>query len=181
MPVLKIHNSITLTHLPLVPHICESVNQVSIGTDNGLSPIWRQAIIWTNAGLLSIGPLGTKLFIHKNAPENIVCEVAAIFSRGRWVNRWRQWQYGQHFADSIFKCIFLNENFCVLIQISLAFVPKDPIDYKSALVQVLAWHQTGDKPLPEPMVQFTGAYICLQPSACYNHGVTLILCNPIAI
>ena len=30
-----------------------------IGSDNGLSPGWR-AIIWTNAGILLIGPLGTK-------------------------------------------------------------------------------------------------------------------------
>ena len=30
-----------------------------IGSDNGLSPGWRQAIIWTNAGILLIGPLGT--------------------------------------------------------------------------------------------------------------------------
>ena len=28
----------------------------------------------------------TKLFIHKNASEKIVCEMAAISSRGRWVN-----------------------------------------------------------------------------------------------
>ena len=49
-----------LTHLPLVPYIYASVNQVSIGSDNGLSPIWRQAIISINVGLLSIGvPSGT--------------------------------------------------------------------------------------------------------------------------
>ena len=30
-----------------------------IGSDNGLSPGRRQAIIWTNAGLLLFGPLGT--------------------------------------------------------------------------------------------------------------------------
>ena len=30
------------------------MNRVSIGSDNGLSPIWRQAIIWTNAGILLI-------------------------------------------------------------------------------------------------------------------------------
>ena len=36
-----------------------SVNWVGIASDNGLSPIQYQAIIWTNAGLLSIGPLGT--------------------------------------------------------------------------------------------------------------------------
>ena len=39
--------------------IYASVNRVRIGWDNGLSPIWRQAIVWTNAGLLSIWPLGT--------------------------------------------------------------------------------------------------------------------------
>ena len=30
-----------------------------IDSDNGLSPEWRQAIIWTNAGILLIGPLWT--------------------------------------------------------------------------------------------------------------------------
>ena len=35
-----------------------SVNWVSIGSDNGLSPGRRQAIAWTNAGLLLNGPLG---------------------------------------------------------------------------------------------------------------------------
>ena len=39
-------------------HICVSTLTV-IGSDNGLSPGRRQAIIWTNAGILLIGPLGT--------------------------------------------------------------------------------------------------------------------------
>ena len=49
-----------LTHLPIVL-IFASVTRVrlSIGSNNGLSPIRHQAIIKTNAGLLSIGPLGT--------------------------------------------------------------------------------------------------------------------------
>ena len=35
-----------------------------------------------------------------------------------------------------------------------------PIDNKSALVQVMAWRWSGDKPLPEPrMTQFTDAYM----------------------
>ena len=41
-----------------VTHICVS-NLTSIGSDNGLSPDRRQAIIWTNAGILLTGPLGT--------------------------------------------------------------------------------------------------------------------------
>ena len=52
--------SLKLTHWGRVTHIC--VNKLTItGSDNGLSPDWRQAIIWTDAGILSIGPLGTKL------------------------------------------------------------------------------------------------------------------------
>ena len=38
-------------------HICVSKLTI-IGSDNGLSPGRRQAIIWTNAGILSIGTLG---------------------------------------------------------------------------------------------------------------------------
>ena len=47
-----------LTHWGRVTHICVSKLTI-IGSDNGLSPGRRQAIIWTNAGILLIGPLGT--------------------------------------------------------------------------------------------------------------------------
>ena len=63
-------------------------------------------------------------------------------------------------ADDIFEYISMNEKFCILIGISLKFVPKGPIGNKSALVQVRAWHRTGDKPLPEPMLtQSIDAYM----------------------
>ena len=47
-----------LTHWGRVTHICVS-DLTSIGTDNGLSPGRRQAIIRTNVWILSIRPLGT--------------------------------------------------------------------------------------------------------------------------
>ena len=47
-----------LTHWGRVTHICVS-EQTIIGPDNGLSPGRRQAIIWTNDGILLIEPLGT--------------------------------------------------------------------------------------------------------------------------
>ena len=47
-----------LTHWGRVMHIWVS-KLALIGSHNGLSPDLRQAIIWTNAGLLLIGPLGT--------------------------------------------------------------------------------------------------------------------------
>ena len=46
----------SLTHWGRVTHICIS-EIIIIGSDNGLSPGRRQAIIWTNAGILLIGPL----------------------------------------------------------------------------------------------------------------------------
>ena len=47
-----------LTHWGRVTHICVSKLTI-IGSNNGLSPGRRQAIIWTNAGILLIGPSGT--------------------------------------------------------------------------------------------------------------------------
>ena len=63
---------------------------MTIGSDNGLSPGRRKAIIWTNAGILLIGLLGTNfseisiesyIFSLKNAFENVVWKTAAISSR----------------------------------------------------------------------------------------------------
>ena len=60
------------------------------------------------------------------------------------------------FTDDIFRMHFCEWNF--LIKISLKFVPKGPIDNEPTLVQIMAWHGIGDKPLPEPMLtQFTDA------------------------
>ena len=49
---------VVLTHWGRVTHICVGKLTI-ICSDNGLSPERRQAIIWTNAGILLIGPLGT--------------------------------------------------------------------------------------------------------------------------
>ena len=43
-------------------------------------------------------------------------------------------QNGRHLADDVFKHIFVNENFSILIRISLNSVPKGLIDNKSVLV-----------------------------------------------
>ena len=48
----------SLTHWGWVTHICIG-NLTIIGSDNGLSPGRRQAIIWTNTGILLIEPIGT--------------------------------------------------------------------------------------------------------------------------
>ena len=65
---------------------------------------------------------------------------------------WQNGQNGCHVADNIFRCIFVNEKFSILINILMKFVPKGLIDNNPALVQVMAWRWTGDKPLPEAML-----------------------------
>ena len=65
----------TLTHVLLIPHYA-SVNRVSIGSDNGLSPFRRQAIIQTIAGLLSIAP---KLLRYLTTPADYLDARATKF------------------------------------------------------------------------------------------------------
>ena len=61
-------------------------------------------------------------------------------------------QNGRHFADYLLKCIFLNQNVWILIDISMKFVSKGPINNIPELVQVMAWRRPGDKPLSEAMM-----------------------------
>ena len=59
-----------------------------------------------------------------------------------------------------FKCTSLNDDDRIPIRISLRCVFRSAIDNNSALVQVMAWHRTGAKPLSESMLaQFTDAYM----------------------
>ena len=100
-------------------------------------------------------------------------------SPGRWAMEcqiWQPWlillshysfntlkpgQDGRHFADDIFKWIFLNEFIWISIKVSLKFVPRGPINNNPALVQIMAWRRPGDKPLSEPMVVSLPTHICI--------------------
>ena len=77
------------------------------------------------------------------------------------VNTLRPRQNGRRFADDTFKRIFLNENARISIKISLKFVPKGPINNIPALVQIMAWRRSGDKPLSEPMMVSLLTHICV--------------------
>ena len=77
------------------------------------------------------------------------------------LNTLRPKQNGGHFADDIFKCIFLNENTWISVKISPKFVPKGPIKNIPALVQIMAWRRPGAKPLSEPMMVSLPTDICV--------------------
>ena len=88
-----------ITHWGQMTHIC--VDKLTIiGSDNGLAPRRRQAIIWTSSWNIANWTLANKLqrhfywnsniFIQENAFENVVCQMAAILSRPQcdnWLHR----------------------------------------------------------------------------------------------
>ena len=50
------------------------------------------------------------------------------------INSYPAGQHGHHLLENIFKCIFLNEKFCILVQISLKIVLKVSVDNNPPLV-----------------------------------------------
>ena len=120
-----------LTHWGQVTHICISKLTI-IGSDNGLPPDRRQAIIWTNAGILLIGPLGTNFSV-------ISIEILTFsFKKMRLkVSSAKQRPF----------CLGLN----VLTQWGLATTCIHQ-STGSSMVQEMAWHLLGTKPLPIPML-----------------------------
>ena len=89
-----------LTHWGRVTHICVS-KLTTIGSDNGLSPDRRQAIIWTNAGILLIGPIGT------NFSENLIEILTFSFNKMRLkVSSAKRWPF----------CLGLNVLMCAASQ-----------------------------------------------------------------
>ena len=117
-----------LTHWGRVTHICVG-KLTNIGSDNGLAPSRRQAIIWTNAGILLIRPLGTNfseflIIIHTFSFNKMHLKMSSA--------KWRPF------------CLGLN----VLTHCGL--VTQYGVN-KLVQVQQMACSLFGAKPLPAPM------------------------------
>ena len=95
------------------------------------------------------------------------------------VNTLRPRQNDRYFPDDIFECILLKENVWIPIKVSLKFVPKGSINNIAALVQIMVWCLSGDKPLSEPIMARLLTHICVtRPQwviRCYNCLFCLLL------
>ena len=100
--------------------------------------------------------------------------MAAIWFWPQCVNKLRLRQKGRHFADDIFKCIFLNENVWIPNKILLRFILKGPINDIPALVQIMAWRRPGIKPLSEPIKVSLPTHICVNLLQWVNSWITAI-------
>ena len=165
-----------LTHWGRVTHICVG-NLTIIGPDNGLSPGRRQAIIWTNAGILLIWPWGT------NFSEILIGIQAFSFTKMHLKMssaKWGPFCLGLNvlsaspvyvrdltsvtnvpadvLAPNKIKYMFLNDNVWISIKISLNCVHNGSINNIPPLVQIVAWRRPGYKPLPESMMVYWRIY-----------------------
>ena len=126
--------SCLLTHWGWVTYICVSRLTIN-GSDNGLAPGRRQAIIWTNAEKLLIGPLATnfseiliEICIHfrwRKCISKCPLEMAAILSWPQCVNSQRSIESLQPnwitFSDQC-KCIGNNWYPMKLAKLKLTFM-----------------------------------------------------------
>ena len=97
-----------LTHWGRVTHICVSKVTIIV-SDNGLSPGRRQAIIWNNARILLIGPLGTNfsgilIKIHAFSFKKMLLKM----SSGKW----------RPFCSGLNVLMFFRVAFCFLLSLT---------------------------------------------------------------
>ena len=75
-----------------------------------------------------------------------------LINRIDGLTHWGRNKKAAIFADNIFICISLNENFWISNEISLKYIPYGLIVNKPSLVQLMYCRQTGNKPLSKPMM-----------------------------
>ena len=138
-------------------HICVS-KLTSINSDNGLLPGRRQAIIWTNAGILLIGPLGTNfseiLFeIHPFSFKKMHLKISSVkwlpfclghnVLTGKVTFHWKWWISLTHW--SLEDLDLMQFSIVSLIGIfssyddALKWMPQDLTNNTSILVEVMSW------------------------------------------
>ena len=70
-------------------------------------------------------------------------------------------QNGRHFADDLFKSIFLNGNVWISNKFSLNVVPTVTVNNIPSLFKIMAWRLVGAKPLSETMLVRLPTDICV--------------------
>ena len=141
-------HAISLTHWGRVTHICVSKLTI-IASDNGLSPGWRQAIIWTSAGISLIRTIGT------NFSEILIELITFLLKKMRLKvssAKWRPCCLGLNmlthwllvtvvailYKSVISKHMLRNKFMSASCEIALRWMPQNTFDDNSTLVEVTA-------------------------------------------
>ena len=101
--------------------VCQSLGLAALSQDP-----WKAAYYFTEGHAVTFR---YQALLNITRKLRWVCRLTAFF-----FNSSIPGQSGRHFTNDIFRCIFVNEKFCILIKISQTFVPKGSIDNVPALV-----------------------------------------------
>ena len=113
-------------------------NLTVIGSYNGLSPVWRQAIIWTNDGILLIGPSGTKfsedlIKIHIFSLKKMHLKM----SSGKW------WPFCLGLNVLIFSLLTQDSHYDIMIKADSINVVANHVDWQiiaTLPMCMIYWH-----------------------------------------
>ena len=132
-----------VTHWGLVTH---KFKLTIIGSDNGLSPGWHQAIIWTNAGILLTGPLGTNF-------SEILIEIYSFSSKKMHFKMSSERgqpfclslniliiQASYNFAQAMTALHVQNSDFTFFQKITIRFCPRANLNV--TIWSTTSWHST---------------------------------------
>ena len=118
-----------MTHWGRMMHICVSKLTI-ICSDNGLTPDQHQAIIWTNTGILLIGPLGT------NFSEILIDTYTLLFKKMHLKMSSRKWRpfclglnvLSQCQVITIYHLMYAHVYVGIHVLKSLQFISRCPLD-----------------------------------------------------
>ena len=97
--------------------VCIKIWNALVAPSHYLNQCWR-IVNWTLGDKRQWNfNQNTKFFIHENAFENIVCEMVAILSRGRWVNGDLYMIVAADWTDGVCGCIYCNWNSIVKLYV----------------------------------------------------------------
>ena len=143
--------------------------------NRNLNMLWW-TFSWTSRNL--VDSFSTFLDTIQRLPSCcLLCYCVIHFYTSISINSLRLIRNRRHFADYIFKYIFLNENVWISIKVLLKFDPKGPINNIPALVQIMAWRRPGDKPLSEPMMIILLTHICVTRPQWFNYDQPYVRCH----
>ena len=127
-----------------------SWNLIAIGSDNILSPLGARPFSAPTIRYYASVPLW---------------RIVVILHPNKWeLTHWGRDKMGAIFQTTFstgYSWIKMYEFRIKSNKISLKFVPKVPINNIPALVQIMTWCRSGDKPLSEPMMDSLLTHICV--------------------
>ena len=131
-------------------------------------------------------PMLTQIYVyirgHRPRVNAVLCiprikntEISYVLCDGIAIGRYTLTHWGRDTMDAIPQTTFSSAfSWRKMFEFRLKFVPKGAINNIPALVQIMAWRRSGDKPLSEPIMVGSPALICVTRPRWVNVSTTTL-------